>query len=224
MPIPLPKLDDQTYADFVESSLKLIPSLYPDWTNHNPSDPGIALVELFAWLSEMVLYRVNQIPDASRVTFLKLLNAPDWQPPAELQALDAYPQAQVEAALRAATQATIAALRERYRAVTADDYEYLATQVWETSPFAQQYTRKDKDNKDEVVELNRQFVVQRAQCVPLRNLAAEDEADQRQPAPGHISVVAVAHRRDGTTMVKRDDPLADELTESIHQFLTSAAC
>ncbi len=33
------------------------------WTDHNPSDPGITLIELFAFLSENFLSRLKQIPD-----------------------------------------------------------------------------------------------------------------------------------------------------------------
>ena len=46
MPIPLPNLDDWTYADLTAEARALIPSLCPEWTNHNPSDPGITLIEL----------------------------------------------------------------------------------------------------------------------------------------------------------------------------------
>ena len=38
--IPAPKLDDRTYADIVAEAMRLIPRYCPDWTNHNPSDPG----------------------------------------------------------------------------------------------------------------------------------------------------------------------------------------
>ncbi|MFW5667313.1 MAG: baseplate protein J, partial [Coleofasciculus sp.] len=63
MSLPLPNLDDRTYADLVEEARSLIPIECPEWTDHNPSDTGIILIELFAWLTEMVLYRVNRIPD-----------------------------------------------------------------------------------------------------------------------------------------------------------------
>ena len=43
MPILLPNLDDKTYAGLVEEARALIASLYPEWTDHNPSDPGIAI-------------------------------------------------------------------------------------------------------------------------------------------------------------------------------------
>lgn len=79
MPLILPNLDDRSYADLVADARALIPALAPDWTDHNPADPGITLIELFAWLTEMLLYRLNQVTDANRLAFLNLINGPDWQ-------------------------------------------------------------------------------------------------------------------------------------------------
>ena len=65
MPIRLPNLDDRRYAELVEEALELIPVHAPQWTNHNPSDPGIMLVELFAYLTEML----SSLPTAAVQTF-----------------------------------------------------------------------------------------------------------------------------------------------------------
>ena len=54
MAIELPNLDDHTYAELVDEARASIPVLYPAWTDHNPSDPGMTLVELLAWLAETV--------------------------------------------------------------------------------------------------------------------------------------------------------------------------
>jgi uncharacterized phage protein gp47/JayE len=71
--LPSPNLDDRTFDDIVEDVLRLIPRYCPEWTNHNPSDPGITLVELFAWMTELVLYRLNRVPDKVYVTLLDLI-------------------------------------------------------------------------------------------------------------------------------------------------------
>lgn len=63
MALPIPNLDDRSFADLINEAKSLIPIYNKEWTNHNPSDPGITLLELFAWLCEMVIYRINQIPD-----------------------------------------------------------------------------------------------------------------------------------------------------------------
>ncbi len=75
MAIPIPNLDDRTFSDLVEELRALIPRYAPDWTDHNVSDPGIMLIELFAWLAEALIYRLNRIPDASEARFLELLGA-----------------------------------------------------------------------------------------------------------------------------------------------------
>ena len=53
--------------DAVEK-LKRLPIAHPpEWTDNNESDPGVALLELFAWLTEELLKRANQIPEAGAV-------------------------------------------------------------------------------------------------------------------------------------------------------------
>ena len=68
-----PNLDDRSWADLVEQMRALIPTYAPEWTDHNPSDLGITLIELFAWLGESVIFRLNQIPVKNYVAFLDLL-------------------------------------------------------------------------------------------------------------------------------------------------------
>jgi predicted phage baseplate assembly protein len=80
MPLTLPNLDDRTYADLVEEARAMIPTLSPEWTDHNPTDPGITLIELFAYLTEMLIYRLNRVTDAQTIAFLKLLNGLEWKP------------------------------------------------------------------------------------------------------------------------------------------------
>lgn len=73
MPIPLPNLDDRRYSDLVEEMQTLLPRYAREWTDHNVSDPGIMLIELFAWLTEALIYRLNRIPEASVARMLDLL-------------------------------------------------------------------------------------------------------------------------------------------------------
>jgi len=71
--LPKSNLDDRTFKDLVEECLLRIPRYCPEWTNHNPSDPGITLIELFAWLTDQMLLRFNQVPRRNYVAFLELL-------------------------------------------------------------------------------------------------------------------------------------------------------
>jgi predicted phage baseplate assembly protein len=68
-----PDLDDRTWQDLVDEMRRLIPQYAPGWTDHNPSDLGITLIELFAWLAEGVIYRLNRTPEKHYLSFLELL-------------------------------------------------------------------------------------------------------------------------------------------------------
>ncbi|MEM7713573.1 MAG: hypothetical protein AAF349_08360, partial [Cyanobacteria bacterium P01_A01_bin.68] len=59
--LPNSNLDDRTFQDLVDECILRIPRYCPEWTNYNPGDPGITLVELFAWLTDQMLLRFNQI-------------------------------------------------------------------------------------------------------------------------------------------------------------------
>ncbi len=80
MPLPTPNLDDRKFQDIVDEAKRLIPRYCPEWTNHNVSDPGVALIELFAWMSEMVLFRVNQVPERLYVHFLNMVGIEPFPP------------------------------------------------------------------------------------------------------------------------------------------------
>jgi len=73
MPLAPPNLDDRQFADIVAQAKTLIPRYAPEWTNFNESDPGITLVELFAWMTEIILYRLNQVPNLNYIKFLQLI-------------------------------------------------------------------------------------------------------------------------------------------------------
>src|SRR2546423_7856370 len=76
MPLQIPSIDNRRYQDLLNEALARIPVHNPEWTNFNKSDPGVTLVELFAFLTENLLYRANQIPERNRRKFLQLLGVP----------------------------------------------------------------------------------------------------------------------------------------------------
>ncbi|HET6614060.1 MAG TPA: putative baseplate assembly protein [Kofleriaceae bacterium] len=84
--IPSPKLDDREFDDIVAEALRLIPRYAPEWTHHNPSDPGITLIELAAWMTDLILYRLNRVPEKNYVAFLNLLGI-TLKPPQAARAL-----------------------------------------------------------------------------------------------------------------------------------------
>src|SRR5262245_35053724 len=73
MPLPNPILDDRSYQQLRDELVRRIPVYTEEWTDHNASDPGITLIELFAFLGENLLFRFNQIPETTKLAFLKLL-------------------------------------------------------------------------------------------------------------------------------------------------------
>jgi predicted phage baseplate assembly protein len=85
MPLPTANLDDRRFQDIVDQAKRMIPQYCPEWTDHNVSDPGVTLIELFAWMTEMLLYRVNQVPEKMYVKFLELLGV-RLEPPRAAQA------------------------------------------------------------------------------------------------------------------------------------------
>jgi hypothetical protein len=114
MALTLPNLDDRSWDELVAEGRSLIPNWAPDWTNHNAADPGITLIELFAYLSEMLMYRLNRISDESLRAFLRLINGPDWKPGRNLQA---------------DKEATLQNLARPRRAVSSQDFESLTKAV-----------------------------------------------------------------------------------------------
>ncbi len=73
MPLPDIKLDDRTFEQLVAEAKRRIPGYTPEWTDLNESDPGITLVQLFAWLSEMIIWRLNRVPEKNFIKFLELI-------------------------------------------------------------------------------------------------------------------------------------------------------
>ena len=76
MPLIAPILDDRGFEDLYAELRGRIPVYNPAWTDHNESDPGITLLQLFAYLGEGLQFRFNQIPEATRIAWLKLLGLP----------------------------------------------------------------------------------------------------------------------------------------------------
>ena len=73
MPLPAPNIDDRKYQQLVDELVARIPVHTPEWTNFNNADPGITLIQLFAHITESMLFRANQIPERNRQKFLQLL-------------------------------------------------------------------------------------------------------------------------------------------------------
>ena len=73
MPLEAPVLDTRRFEEIFEAARLRIPRYTPEWRDWNDSDPGITLLQLFAWLTELQLYELNRVPDRSYIKFLQLL-------------------------------------------------------------------------------------------------------------------------------------------------------
>jgi predicted phage baseplate assembly protein len=82
MSLPVPNLDDRRFQDLVDDAKRLVQQKCPEWTDHNVSDPGVTLIELFAWMTDQLLYRLNRVPDRNYIKFLELIGVKLFPPAA----------------------------------------------------------------------------------------------------------------------------------------------
>ncbi len=87
MALPVPNLDDRRFQDLVDDAKRLVQQRCPEWTDHNVSDPGVTLIETFAWMTDQVLYRLNRIPERNYVKFLELIGVRLFPPTAARAAI-----------------------------------------------------------------------------------------------------------------------------------------
>ena len=73
MSLPAPNLDDRRFQDLVDDAKRLVQRRCPEWTDHNVSDPGVTLIETFAFMTDQLLYRLNRVPDRLYIKFLELI-------------------------------------------------------------------------------------------------------------------------------------------------------
>jgi predicted phage baseplate assembly protein len=82
MTLTVPNLDDRRFQDLVDEAKRMVQKRCPEWTDHNVSDPGVTLIETFAYMVDQLLYRLNRVPDRLYVEFLNLLGVELYPPTA----------------------------------------------------------------------------------------------------------------------------------------------
>jgi predicted phage baseplate assembly protein len=73
MALPTPDLDDRRFQDLVNDAKRMVMLRCPEWTDHNVSDPGVTLIETFAFMTDQLLFRLNRVPDRLYLKFLDLI-------------------------------------------------------------------------------------------------------------------------------------------------------
>ena len=82
MALPVPNLDDRRFQNLVDDAKRLVQRRCPEWTDHNVSDPGVTLIETFAYMTDQLLYRLNRVPDRNYIKFLELIGVRLFPPTA----------------------------------------------------------------------------------------------------------------------------------------------
>ena len=73
MALQAPDLDDRRFQHLVDDAKRMVMARCPAWTDHNVSDPGVTLIETFAYMTDLLLYRLNRVPDRLYIKFLELI-------------------------------------------------------------------------------------------------------------------------------------------------------
>jgi len=115
MALPLPNLDNRYFDDLLKELKLYIPRYAPEWTDHNHSDPGITILELIIWIAEMVLYRINRIPNENYEKFLSLITGGQVQ--------------DLSIPLDERLRNTLLSLKQQYRVITEKDFEEVAYSI-----------------------------------------------------------------------------------------------
>jgi hypothetical protein len=156
---------ERDFEDLVREGIALLPVHAPQWTDHNPSDPGVTLIELLAYLSDILLYRTGRITPAAKLQFLRLLRGAAWQDWVRLDIADADE-------LQRSIDAAVSELAHVQCAVTAGDFEQLALAAAQRqAPPGQRYA---------------------THCVMNANLSGGGRRGVDLQSPGHVSVVIAA--------------------------------
>ncbi|MCL1905375.1 MAG: hypothetical protein FWG06_00025 [Clostridiales bacterium] len=111
MPINIPNLDDRNYDQFYSEAMSVITRYYPDYAGIGPSDPAMALVELFCYYFDITSYQLNRVSPETRRNFAALMGIDKGnEPPKEAigKAL-----AELSAVKRAVTAADIETIIKR---------------------------------------------------------------------------------------------------------------
>ncbi len=94
MPIPITSLDNRSFDDLVAEARQRLQAHLPEMQPLVEGDPMLALVDVFAWMTESVIYRANLIPERQRQAFLNLLHLPmrPAQPARGIVSIDTKPK------------------------------------------------------------------------------------------------------------------------------------
>ncbi|MGE0642617.1 MAG: baseplate J/gp47 family protein [Nitrospira sp.] len=183
MPALVPNLDDRRFDDLVQEGMRILPLRAPTWTNHNTADPGITVLELFAYVTEALLYQTNRITERHRQQFLRMLVGCEAE-----RATGGTSGQQIEEAVRGIDLGD--------RTVTAHDYVRLAMAAHSDVVKAECIVGMDLTGSVPIIQPNHVSVViiprsSEEKATPSAALIqrVQDELNQRRLLTTHVHVV-----------------------------------
>lgn len=111
MALPIPDLDDRRFQDLVDEAKRLVQQRCPEWTDHNVADPGVTLIETFAFMTDQLLWRLNRVPDRNYLKFLELIGVRLFAPVAARSPVTFWLSAPRPDTVRVAAGTEVATLR-----------------------------------------------------------------------------------------------------------------
>ncbi len=140
MALPNPDLDDRRFQDLVNESKRMVQQKCPEWTDHNVHDPGVTLIELFAWMTDQVIYRLNRVPERNYIKFLELIGVKLFPPTAARAPITFRLSAPLPDAVTIPAGTTVATVRteteESIDFTTVDDLEIVPCSLQDTATIA----------------------------------------------------------------------------------------
>jgi predicted phage baseplate assembly protein len=207
MALPVPNLDDRRFQDLVDDAKRLVQQRCPEWTDHNVSDPGVTLIELFAWMTDQLLYRVNRVPDRNYVKFLELIGIRLFPPSAARGDITFWLSGPQPDAIRIPGGTQAATIRtetdEAIVFTTLDDLPIVPVSV--TSALTSVDGKKHVDRTTEVLNA-REFIAFESQPKPGDLLLV----GLSEPAPSNALRLRFACRIEGVGVDPTWPPLAWE--------------
>src|SRR5436190_10496629 len=79
MALESPNLDDRTFEELLTDAKRRVVQSCPGW-ELTPSDPGVVLLEAFAYITDLMLYRLNRVPVKAYIEFLRLMGISLYPP------------------------------------------------------------------------------------------------------------------------------------------------
>jgi predicted phage baseplate assembly protein len=158
MTLPAPNLDDRRFQQLVDDAKRLVQQRCPEWTDHNVHDPGVTLIETFAWMTDLLLYRLNRVPDRHYVKFLELLGIELFPPTAARAELTFWLSAPLETTVTIPEGIEVSTLRTDVDSpVTFTVAEALAIPPSRAEHLASQPAGGDLSNHDATVEVDGEY-------------------------------------------------------------------